>query len=149
MKKIIKNCIIILSIIITSVFFISLNSYTIARDPNSSKGFAEFDDEAAAQETQELVQQQEEQANQQNTTNGDRPEETTDDVENDNLLDTDTQVQNEINETNNSVQSSAEIEENKNKFSIDADLLIFITIIAIIVIILLITVIARKSNKKK
>ena len=148
MKKIIKNCIIILSIIITSVFFISLNSYTIARDPNSSKGFAEFDDEAAAQETQELVQQ-EEQANQQNTTNGDRPEETTDDVENDNLLDTDTQVQNEMNETNNSVQSSAEIEENINKFSIDADLLIFLTIIAIIVIILVITVIARKSNKKK
>ena len=149
MKKIIKNCIIILSIIITSVFFISLNSYAIDRDPNSSKGFAEFDDEAAAQETQELIQeQQEEQENQQNTTNGDRPEETTDDVENDNLLDTDTQVANEVEETN-STQSSSVIEENVNRFSIDADLLIFLTIIAIIIVIIFITVLVRKSKGKK
>ena len=70
MKKIVINCIIIFSIIITAIFLTTLNSYAIDRDPNSSKGFAEFDDEAAAQETQELIQeQQEEQSKQQKQQN--------------------------------------------------------------------------------
>lgn len=150
MKKIVINCIIIFSIIITAIFLTTLNSYAIDRDPNSSKGFAEFDDEAAAQETQELIQeQQEEQENQQNTTNGDKPlEETSSDVENNELSNTDNQIANEVEETN-STQSSSVIEENVNRFSIDADLLIFLTIIAIIIVIIFITVLVRKSKGKK
>ena len=152
MKKIVINCIIIFSIIITAIFLTTLNSYAIDRDPNSSKGFAEFDDEAAAQETQELIQeQQEEQENQQNTTNGDKPleeTETSSDIENNVLSNTDNQVVNEVEETN-STQSSSVIEENVNRFSIDADLLIFLTIIAIIIVIIFITVLVRKSKGKK
>ena len=100
MKKLI-NYITIFIIIIMAIFLTSLNSYAADRDPNSSKGFAEYDDEAAAQETQELIQeQQEEQANQQNTTNGDKPEETTSGVENNEVSNTANQAANEVEETN-------------------------------------------------
>lgn len=55
MKKLRKVAIIVLSVII----LISIQQNKVYADPNSSKGFAEYDDETAQQENQEMVQEQE------------------------------------------------------------------------------------------
>ena len=55
MKKLRKVAIIVLSVII----LISIQQNKVYADPNSSKGFAEYDDETAQQENQEMIQEQE------------------------------------------------------------------------------------------